>query len=139
MKKILLPLLLILAACREKPATPVTVLPDKAHGMVKAMGISLVTLNGLRRDSLGAEFFEGLFPVYAMPADTDLRNDQPPIKGRYGITDSAITFTPDTPFVTGRTYFARYYHYDDRITGIDLALHRREMGKPTYTELIFKY
>lgn len=139
MKKILVPLLLILAACHNKPATVITIVPDKTHGMVKAVGLSLITLNGLRRDTLVTEAFEALFPVYAMPVDTELRYDQPPLKGRYGITDSVITFTPDTPFKAGQTYFARYYHYDDKITGLDLVLHRRETGTATYTELIFKY
>lgn len=139
MKKILLPLLLILAACRDKPATTVNIVTDKAQGIVKAEGLPVYTLNGLKRDSLPVEAWQNLFPVCAMPADTDLRNLQLPLKGKYAITNTAITFKPDTPFASGKIYFARYYFYDERITGLDLALHRREMGKATYTELIFKY
>ncbi|QKJ32538.1 hypothetical protein HQ865_23165 [Mucilaginibacter mali] len=139
MKKLLLPLLLLLAACRSKPATVVNIVPDKAYGMIKATGLPVYMLNGIQRDSLPVDAWQNLLLVCKMPADTDLRNYQPAIKGKYGISSGAITFTPDTPFKAGQTYFARYYHYDDKISGLDLVLHRRETGKATYTELIFKY
>lgn len=139
MKRSVILALLFFAACRNKPANPVSIVVDKTRQVVKVVGLTETTLNGIKRDSLPMETLQNLFPVFAMPADTDMRNYQQPMKGKYQITAKEIAFIPDTLFKPGQTYFARYYRYDEQITSMDLVLHRRETGKPTYTELIFKY
>ncbi|MES2278169.1 MAG: hypothetical protein V4592_19220 [Bacteroidota bacterium] len=138
MKKFII-VLLFIAACKGKQANPVSIVVDKSHHTVKIAGLTETTLNGIKRDSLPIEAWQVLFPVFTMPADTDMRNYQAPLKGRYEITGKELTFTPDTLFKPGQTYFARYYRFDEHITDMDLVLHRRETGKALYTELIFKY
>ena len=137
MKKSLF-LLLILTACRSKPAN-IKITVDYDHQAVKVTGLTIVDLQGIKRDSITTEAWQSLFPVYAMPPDTGMRSYQRPLHGRYTITNRAILFTPDTPFISGQTYFARYYRYDKSITAIDLVLHRRALGRGAYAELIFKY
>jgi hypothetical protein len=139
MKKLFIFILLIITACKNKTDNKVIVQVDKTNGIVKVSGIQLVTLHGIKADTLSMEAFQNLLPVYAMPADTDMRNDQPAIKGTYTVSDSTLNFTPDTAFKAGQTYFARYYRYDEQITGMDLVMHRRKLGKANYSELIFKY
>jgi hypothetical protein len=137
MKKALI-ILLILTACRSEPAN-IKIMVDYDHQAVKVTGLTTVDLQGIKRDSITTEAWQSLLPVYAMPADTALRVYQRPLHGRYAITNNAILFTPDTPFINGRTYFTRYYRYDKSITALDLLLHRHALGQGAYTELIFKY
>lgn len=138
MRKIIIILLVCIASCQSKTDN-VQLSIDKKLGVVKTSGLSAVTLQGIKRDSITTEAWQSLFPVYTMPADTSLRNYQRPLPGRYSITSNFLVFTPDTPFVSGQTYFARYYRYDRSVTAMDLVLRRRALGQGTYTELIFKY
>lgn len=139
MKKLALIILLLITSCKNKPTVDAHLSVDKKSGSVNVMGLDAVTLQGIKRDSIPLKGWQALFPVYAMPADTGLRNYQSPLPGRYAITDNTILFTPDTDFKAGRTYFARYYNYDIPINAPDLILHRRVLGRGVYTELIFKY
>jgi hypothetical protein len=139
MKQPILIILLFLTSCQGNPVSEVHLSVDKKLRAVKITGLTTITLQGIKRDTITTEAWQSLFPVYAMPADTSLRNYQRPLHGRYVLTNNAILFTPDTAFSNGQTYFVRYYHYDKPITAIDLLLHRRALGRGTYTELIFKY
>jgi len=69
-------------------------------------------LSDINRDSLQA-MWQSLLPVYRMPADTDLKNYQPLQPGVYQLKDSAVLFTPDTPFAQNKTYFMRYYKFGE--------------------------
>lgn len=131
--------LFCLVSCQSKTANTINISVDKKQGAVKITGIDIIALQGIKRDSITTEAWQSLFPVYAMPTDTGLRNYQRPVPGHYILTNSVLLFTPDTPFTGGRTYFARYYRYDRSINAIDLLLHRRVLGRGTYMELIFKY
>ena len=139
MKKTLLLLfaVILLAACSNRRQSAVVL--SVADGQVKATGISDVDLQGMKRDTMPASAWVSLFPVYAMPADTDMKNYQRPVSGKYRLTDNAVTFTPDTPFIKGKTYFARYYFYNKPISTWDLVFRRRKIGRAPYAELIFKY
>lgn len=140
MKRCLFPiLLLLLYACGQKAAGPIHIILNKMQHTVVVAGVSPTTLHGIERDSLTLQTWQNLFPVCAIPANTDLQNDQPPIKGTYTIRHNVIVFKPDTPFKAGQAYFARYYRYDERVTTVDLVMHRRQLGKATYTQLIFKW
>ena len=106
---------------------------------MQVSGVSVLTLLRIQHDTLNMKTWQAFFPVCKMPADTDMRNYQEPMPGKYAIANKLIVFTPDTPFTAGQTYFARYYVYDDQVSAADLALHNAEPGQAPYTELIFKY
>ena len=138
MKKLLF-ILLTLAACKYKPASTIKITVDHTHQAIKVTGVAATALYGIQHDSPNTEAMQNLFPVYKMPADTEMRNYQPTIKGRYGINGNNITFTPDTAFKTGQTYFARWYRYDQPLTATDMAMRTRKPGETPFIELIFKY
>jgi hypothetical protein len=139
MKKYFFILLLFSAACNNKQTDNVEIKVDHPAKAVKVLGVPVTALHGMKNDSLNSLAWLSLFPVCSMPADTDMRNYQPPLTGSYRIDHDDIVFTPDIPFKSGQTYFARYYRYDERITSMDLVMHKRTPGKANYTELIFKY
>jgi hypothetical protein len=139
MKKYALILLLFCAACSNKPADNVQIEVDRGSKAIKVTGVPLEAIHGIQRDTLSTLTWLNLFPVCSMPVDTDMRDFQPPLTGKYRILGDDITFTPDMPFKAGQTYFARYYRYDERISSMDLVMHKRTPGKAKYTELIFKY
>ena len=138
MKRYLLFLFIfLLSACQSKTVDAVHIIVNK--NSIQVSGLSAITLQGIKRDSMPLQAWQSLFPVSKMPADTDMKDYQPLMPGKYQIIDSAIVFTPDTAFQTGQTYLARYYRYDKAINAMDLVLRRRALGRSTYTELIFKY
>jgi hypothetical protein len=139
MKKLFIPIFLLLTACQTKTSNPVQIVIDRKQKSVKVTGVPETALNGIKNDTLSLQAWQSLFPVCTMPADTEMRNYQEPLKGDYVIKNGFITFKPDTAFKTGQTYFARYYRYDEQIKAVDLVTHQREPGKARYTELIFKY
>src|ERR1700743_3822367 len=65
---------------------------------LKIAGLDEAVMNDIARDSSN-EVWQGLIPVYRMPADTDMKDYQPVQPGKYVLKDSAIVFTPDTPFI----------------------------------------
>lgn len=134
-----MPFLLLLTACQSNPANQVSLVMDKAGHSVNVKGLDDISLHGLQQDSLTVQAWQNLLPVCAMPADTDMRNYQQPITGSYQITGNDIVFTPDTPFKSGQTYFARFYRYDKAMSALDLVMRKRAPGKTGYIELIFKY
>lgn len=107
--------------------------------MVVASGINIMALDGIKADTLSLSSWQNLFPVFAMPTDTSLRNYQQPLPGKYTVTAKNIIFKPDISLTPGRIYFARYYRYDEELTGFDMIMKHRNPGKIAYTELIFKY
>jgi hypothetical protein len=139
MKKHVLILFLFCIACHSKTTDNVQIEVDKNSKSIKVTGVPPEAIHGIQRDTLSTLTWLNLFPVCSMPVDTDMRDFQPPLTGKYSIVHDDITFTPDVPFKAGQTYFARYYRYDERISSMDLVMHKRTPGKAKYTELIFKY
>jgi len=137
MKKLLPFLMVFLAACQSKPASTIVLYINQKSVQVK--GIQATELYGLKTDSLNRQAWQSLFPVYKMPADTDLRNYQRPVWGKYSLVNDVISFTPDTPFVKDSIYFARYYRFADGLNGGNMVIDKRKPGETPYTELIFKY
>lgn len=138
MKKHLLFIVLFLAACQHK-APKVIVSLDRAEGTVKVTGIPHEILYAIKADSFNVNTWQNLFPVSVMPADTEMKNYQRAMPGKYKISDKDISFIPDTAFTSGKTYFARYYIYSDEVNRVQLLQQKNLPGTPTYTELIFKY
>jgi len=93
-------------------------------------------MQDIERDT--TQHWSTLFPVYKMPADTDLKNYQPIQPGRYLVKDSALVFTPDTPFMRGQAYFIRYYQYNKDDNTLNLIRGKQRPGKLRFIDLIFK-
>lgn len=137
MKKAALTLLLFCFACSSKPKTPVVhvSLTDSDHA-VKVKGLDYAIVSEIGRDSIPG-IWENFLPVYRMPADTDLKNYQPIQHGLYTLKDSAIVFTPDTPFVKGQTYFMRYYQFKGENVW-DYIKGKKRLGEVQFTDLVVK-
>ena len=138
MRKCIWLIAILLTACQHN-AAKVTLSINKAQGKVSVAGIPQEVLYALKADSINMATWQNLFPVSAMPADTELKNYQRPMAGRYKVSEKDISFIPDTPFAAGKTYFARYYIYGDEVNRVQMLQQKSLPGTPTYTELIFKY
>ena len=102
---------------------------------LKITGPDSLILNEIQRDS-GA--WQTIFPVYRMPADTDMKDFQRPQPGAYRRVVNAILFTPDTPFVNGQTYFLRSFQFGEGKSTWDIIRHKQKLGSQAYTDLTFK-
>lgn len=100
-------------------------------------GLEYSVLQEIGRDSSSQEW-QSLVPVYRMPRDTDMKNYQPEQPGKYELKDSAVIFTPDTPFVAGQVYFVRNYRLGEGATLADYLKGRTQPGRTHFTDLIFK-
>jgi hypothetical protein len=112
---------------------------SKDSQTVFVSGLDYSVLQELKKDSLPLEAFQRLFPVYRMPADTDMKDYQNEQPGIYQITDSLITFKPDTAFKKHQTYFARFYGHSTGNTPAKLAQGKGNLKAPKFTEEIFKF
>ncbi|TWR28714.1 hypothetical protein FPZ42_05785 [Mucilaginibacter achroorhodeus] len=139
MKIFCLFLLILLTACsRPQPSTSrISLLLSPNHRSVQFNGLDKLVIGELSRDT-NTKVWQSLVPVYAMPADTDLKSYQPIQPGRYEVKDSIITFTPDTPFVKGKTYFVRNYQLDAANHLSDYIRGGAKVGSRKYIDLIFK-
>ncbi len=79
---------------------------------IEFKGLEYAITGEINRDSVPG-IWQGLIPVYRMPADTDMKDYQRPLPGQYRLKDSAVVFTPDTPFVKNQTYFLRYFEFGE--------------------------
>jgi hypothetical protein len=135
-----LPILLLLFLCwgcagkSDKHAITLTL---TNYSSIKLGGLNVAVLNDIDRDT-SARKWQNLFPVYRMPADTTLKDLQPVQPGRYKLVNNQVSFTPDTPFVKGKTYFMRYYDFAEGGSLLDIILHKNNLGGHPYTDLIFK-
>jgi len=128
--------LLFCLACSPKPKIPpVHISLIDIDRSVSFKGLDYAVMHEINRDS---GVWQNLLPVYRMPADTDLKNYQPAQPGTYRLKDSAIVFTPDTPFANGQTYFMRYYQFGEGNTAMDFIKGRKKLGNTQYIDLIFK-
>jgi len=137
MKKISGLLLVLCFACTPGPyAPPVKVSLTDSGGSVKFSGLDNAIIGEISRDS-SKGLWQALIPVFRMPADTDLKNYQPVQSGTYRLKDKTIVFTPDTPFVKGRTYFMRYYHFGGTDNMWDYVRGKSKLGRIPHTDLVF--
>lgn len=112
---------------------------SKDSQMVVISGLDYSVLHELKKDSLSRDAFTQLFAVYRMPADTDMKDYQNEQPGTYQITDSLITFKPDTEFKKHQTYFARFYGHSTENTPTKLAQGKGNLKAPKFTEVVFKF
>jgi len=137
MKKLAFLFLIVCMGCGPKPKAPVikVVMTDNGQS-VKFTGLDNAIIGEISRDS-SKGLWQGLIPVFRMPADTDLKSYQPVQPGTYRLTDKTIVFTPDTPFVKGRTYFMRYYHFGGTDNMWDYVRGKTKLGRISHTDLVF--
>jgi hypothetical protein len=137
MRSLLFILMIFAVSCAPKqPQQSIHIsLIDNSRSL-KIKGFDYLVMKEIGRDSI-ANIWQGLIPVYRMPADSDMKSYQPIQPGKYVLRDSAVVFTPDTPFVKGREYFVRYYKLE--ASGLsDYVSGRTRVGKLHFTDLIFK-
>jgi hypothetical protein len=135
---IVLLLLLFCLGCNHRHKIPdVHISLINNNRSVKFKGLDYAVISEINRDSVQG-IWQGLLPVFRMPADTDLKNYQQAQPGIYRVKDSAVVFTPDTPFVKGQIYYMRYYQFDDGQTVWDFIKDEKRPGSKHYIDLIFK-
>ncbi|MDB4920324.1 hypothetical protein [Mucilaginibacter sp.] len=138
MKKAAWILLLFCFACTSKPKAPVAYISSAdSNRSVKFKGLDYAIVSEINRDPIPG-IWENLLPVYRMPADTDLKNYQPVQHGLYILKDSAVIFTPDTPFVKGQTYFMRYYQFKGENIW-DYIKGKKRLGRVGYSDLVIRF
>lgn len=136
MKKIYPILLLLWFGCNKPQPPVVKIALTNNQRSLKITGIDSLILNDIARDS--SANWQSLFPVYRMPADTDMKDYQNAQPGTYKLQSGAVLFTPDTPFVKPRTYFLRYYEH---ATGKDAWTYisgQGNKGSAHYIDLVFR-
>ncbi|MGZ3757095.1 MAG: hypothetical protein ACXVAY_02890 [Mucilaginibacter sp.] len=138
MKKITLLIMLLFAlACKQKEQSPqVQIALVNNNKSLQIQGMDYLILKEIAADT--GKHWESLFAVYRMPTDTDLKDDQPLQPGKYLLRDSALVFTPDTPFMKNQPYFLRYYKYGGNSNVWDFVRGKKRPGKMRFTDLIFK-
>ncbi|TSD64855.1 hypothetical protein FFF34_013225 [Inquilinus sp. KBS0705] len=140
MKKLYIICLLFLAACSssKKPDSAlVSISLVNNKQSVQFKGLDYAVISEINRDS-SVQAWQSLIPVYKMPADTDMKSYQPVQPGRYQLQDSAVVFTPDTPFAKGQVYFVRNYKLGESVSAVDFVKGRIQPGRTRFTDLIFK-
>ena len=142
MRRLWLVFFVIICSCHSAgvngyDTTHITLSHDSQQVCVS--GIDYSVLQQFKKDSLTTEAFQRILSVYRMPADTDMKDYQNEQPGVYHITDSLITFKPDTPFKKCQTYFARFYGHAMGNTPTDLAQGKGNLKAPKFTEVVFKF
>ena len=128
-------LVVLLPSARQRGGRRITFINNNSS--VKLTGVDCAIIGEINRDSIPGAW-QSFVPVYRMPADTDLKNYQPAQPGVYKIIDSAVVFTPDTPFASGKTYFMRYYQFDNDANLMGFLTEKKRLRKTSYIDLIFK-
>jgi len=137
MRKLLLLISIFCVGCTTKPLAPaihISLIDNKQS--LKITGIDPVILNDIDRDTV--KNWQSLFAIYRLPADTDVKDYQPVQPGQYQLKDSAVVFTPDTPFIKQQAYFIRFYNYAGNKSIWDYVQGKTTKGQLHYTDLIFK-
>jgi hypothetical protein len=103
-------------------------------------GLAYAILHDLKQDSLSLQSWQAMLPVYRMPADTTMKDDQTQQPGTYQLTDSAIVFKPDTPFVKHQQYYVRFYgNGGSPLSSWKLIRSKANLKGPAYTEVVFNF
>ncbi|HEY4327075.1 MAG TPA: hypothetical protein VGN20_24020 [Mucilaginibacter sp.] len=131
-------LIILCIGCTPKSKAPaIHISLTDSNRSVKFKGLDYAIISEINRDSVSG-IWENLLPVFKMPIDTDLKNYQPMQPGRYQLKDSAVVFTPDTPFVKGQSYFIRYFEFGENSDKWAYIKGIKQLGKIPYKDLIFK-
>ena len=101
---------MLCGACGREAAGPATLAPRIAlqtpqasqPAFVEVTGLGARDLSDLRDARLTADEWQSLFTVTV--GEDPALDALPPVRGRYAVTSTAITFTPLFPFDLGRAY-----------------------------------
>ncbi|MBL4678881.1 MAG: hypothetical protein JKY70_22220 [Mucilaginibacter sp.] len=139
MKKQYFLLIALLTACSkpQKLTSTVELSVTANHRSIQFRGLDRQIIGEISRNT-NTRVWQSLIAVYNMLADTDLKNYQPVQPGKYQVQDSVVLFTPDTPFVKGKTYFVRNYQPDVANHLSDYIKGHARIGNLKYIDLIFK-
>ncbi|RVU00263.1 hypothetical protein EOD41_12320 [Mucilaginibacter limnophilus] len=136
MKQLLFILLLFCFGCaRRNEGSQVNVIP--VNGTLQISGLEDEMLYRLSHDTIVERWYT-LMPVYKLPADTTLKDDQPEQRGTYTVSGSIVLFKPDTAFVKDQKYFLRFYRINKGGSVWDmLKSNSTRPGMHQYTDVIF--
>jgi hypothetical protein len=110
--------------------------PDSSKIVLK--GLSNNIAESLKTDSLKLNAWQNLFAVYSS-ISADKNSISEPIMGTYVIgTDNSIIFSPDSAFVKGHIYYARFY-YPQYYQAGNVLEHRSLPGTVAFKEERFKF
>ncbi|MBK0380313.1 hypothetical protein [Mucilaginibacter segetis] len=138
MNKFLILIVLLGLGCTSSKKQPVIHIGLINKGQsLQFTGLDKAVMQEIARDS-SDEVWQSFIPVYRMPADTDMKTYQPVQPGNYRLNDSAVVFTPDTPFVKKQEYFVRYYLLGEGLGLSDYLKGSASPGKTHFIDLIFK-
>lgn len=130
-------LLLICFGCSSKPKfNTLHISLVNNNRSVKFTGLDYAIMSEIKRDSIPG-IWQSLIPVYRMPADTELKSYLPVQPGTYQLKDSAIVFTPDTPFFKNKSYFMRCYQFENSGNIWDYMKGKKKLGNIRYVDLNF--
>jgi len=135
MKKLFPILLLLCAGCSHPQPVKIKVALIAKKSVLAISGIDSVILNDIARDSDAS--WQSLFPVYRMPADTDMKDYQNEQPGHYWVNKGALLFMPDTAFKLRQSYFLRYYDYAAGKDAWDYIKNNNHKGAATYLDYTF--
>jgi hypothetical protein len=138
MKKSVWLFLLLCLGCTHQPKQPaVHITLINNNRSIKFTGFDYAIISEISRDTVQG-IWQNLVPVYRMPADTEMKDYQSPVPGLYRLIDSALVFTPDTPFIKDQSYFVRYFEFAERGSTWDFIKGKKKLGKTPFIDLIFK-
>jgi len=101
-------------------------------------GFDKEIINDIAQNSADSAW-QALLPIYKMPADTDMKDFQKAQPGKYGVKDSLVIFTPDTPFREGQVYFLRSFDYNQAKDAWAFVREQKQKGSIGHKDLLFKY
>lgn len=136
MKKLYLLLLLLCLGCSKPKKFIIKAELANKQTALKITGIDPLILNDIARDS--SADWQSLFPVYRMPADTDMKDYQNEQPGQYAVQNGSVVFTPDTPFTKPKSYFVRCYDHSAGKDTWNYISGQGQKGAAHYTDLIFR-
>ena len=130
-------LLLICFGCAKKPGQSALKVQVVDSNTISITNINNNLLANTRQDTIPNEQWQNILPIFRMPGDTDMRDYVNALPGKYAIKNNTIVFTADTPFHKGKTYFARFYHFQDDSDIWALLKGKWKQHTPQYRECTF--
>ena len=131
-----------LCACRAGSTTgtvKVHIVLSKDSQAIVVTKLDYAILHDLKNDSLTYNTWTSIFPVYHMPADTDMIDFVKELPGQYTVNDTAIVFKPDTPFIKHQNYFARFYQEGMLKSQLQMVQSKANLNGPKFQQVTFGF
>ena len=111
--------------------------PDSSA--VELRGVPSEVLADFKSDSLTEKEWNSFFAIYKVPADSELRDIERPLKGIYVIKDSIVNFTPAEPFHKNQSYFVQCYARKLFVVPEDIIKSRKLPSRSSVQEETFDF